>query len=327
MSLLNPSARVRKFNPDQDFTAYVNLLNETSKHDGEGSSTTEQEQRDYAAMLTIDLNADRFVIDHPEQTDKLIAVCDVWQINQNPSADFMLLVHPEWRRQGVGSKLLSAAVNHANELNATAMDAYARPEQKGIQGFLEQHNFQPISNCTGMEIAATEPFPRANLPKNYTVRTYAELESSEEDKLELIVKAGNEFWGVLWGHKVTEDLELAREVMRKNVLGNHDEDAMFFLYDRDTYVGHDRVSFSETPEGVKQGYGGGPPGLHPDWHTPELAREFALVGLEWLYDQGCRQIAFMSWGESEETLQAFEKLGFTVNSFELGYQLTFADFS
>ena len=172
-----------------------------------------------------------------------------------------------------------------------------------------------------MEMTATEPLPKANLPENYTVRTYAELEGSEEDKLDLIIKAGNEFWGVLWGHKVTKNLELARAVMRKNVLSNHDEDAMFFLYDGDAYVGHDRVSFSETPGGVKQGYGGGPPGLHPHWHTPELAGEFALVGLEWLYNQGCRQIAFMSWGESEETLQAFKELGFTVSTLELGYQL------
>ena len=317
----NPSAQVRKFNPDQDFTAYVDFLNAVSGHNGIDSATTEQEQRDYADMLTIDLNADRLVIDHPEQSDKLIAVGDVWQINQNPSADLMLLVHPEWRRQGVGSKLLSAALAHANELDATAIDAYARPEQKEIQAFLEHYNFKVVSNCTGMEITVTKPFPKADLPKNYTVRTYAELEGSQEDKLDLIVKAGNEFWGVLWGHKVTKDLELAREVMRKNVLGNHDENAMFFLYDGDNYIGHDRVSFSEMPDGVKQGYGGGPPGLHPDWHTPELAREFALVGLAWLYNQGCRQIAFMFWGESEETLQAFKELGFTVSNFELGYQL------
>lgn len=91
-------------------------------------------------------------------------------------------------------------------------------------------------------------------------------------------------------------------------------------------MGHDRVSFSETPEGVKQGYGGGVPGLHPDWRTPELSREFALIGLEllgleWLYNQGCRQIAFSSWGESEETLQVFKEPRFTTNNFELGYQL------
>ena len=258
------SLHVRKFSPRQDFKAYVDFLNAVSNHDGANSATTEQEQRDYADMLTVDLNTDRLVIEHPEQSDKLVAVCDVWQINHNPSADLMLLVHPEWRRQGVGSKLLSAATAHANELNATAIDAYAHLEQKGIQAFLEYHSFRVVSNCTGMEMTATAPFPKANLPKNYTVRTYAELEDSEQDKLDLIVKAGNEFWGVLWGHKVTEDLGLAREVMRKNVLGNHDEDAMFFLYDGDTYIGHDRVSFGKTPDGVKQGYGGGPPGLHPN---------------------------------------------------------------
>ncbi len=283
------SIKVRNFNPSVDFPAYIELLD---VHNGKDNKTTEQEQHDYADMLTIDLETDRLVVEHPESSDKIIAVCDIWRISQNPSADLMLLVHPDYRRKGVGSLLFEAALEHANTIKARAIDAYSEPDNTEVRAFLERLGFRVVSHCTGMSIKTEASFPKSNLPVGYTVKTYAELEGSEVEKLDLIVKASNEFWGVLWGHKVTHDIGYAREVVKKNVLAYHTEDAMFFLFKEDTYIGHDRVSFSETSDGTKQGYGGGVPGLRPDYYKPELAREFALIGLEYLHAQGCHNISF-----------------------------------
>lgn len=318
MSLMRESVKVRRFDAAKDFPAYVELLNKTAQQDG-GNLTTEQEQLDFATLFTINLDTDRWVIENPIQGDQFIAVCDVWQISKNLSAELMLLVHQNWRHQGIGSHLLAFGFQHAKELNVTAIDAYAQPEQKVIQAFLEHNGFEIAGNYTSMEATVTTPFPKTSLTANYKICTYANLEVTETQKLELILIAGNEFWGKLWGHKVSTDIETGRQAIRDNVLNKHSEDALFFLYDGETHIGHDRVSFSETSEGIKVGHCG-VPALHPAWHTPELARAFALVGLEWLYAQGCRQFAFSSWGERKETLQAFEILGFRTNFFEIGYQ-------
>ena len=94
---------------------------------------------------------------------------------------------------------------------------------------------------------------------------------------------------------------------------------MFFLFDGETYIGHDSVNFSEGEGASKTGYAG-VPGLSPTYRSPELYRELALIGLNWLYKQGCAEIKLSSWGDSEETIRAFEDLGFTMNFYELGYQ-------
>jgi len=61
--------------------------------------------------------------------------------------------------------------------------------------------------------------------------------------------------------------------------------------------------------------------IHPQYHSPELSTQFALIGLNHLFEQGCREFNLTSWGESDVTIQAFEDLGFKTSFFEIGYQL------
>ena len=304
------SSSIRTFNPDQDFDVYLAFYNALSD-----TPTNEQEQRDYAEMLTIDLNQDRFLA---EAEGEVIGVLDMWRIATNPSADMYLQVHPEWRRQGIGTRLLRRGLEHAQVINATAVDAYAQENQVVERAFLEHHGFSVAGNYTGMELTLDKPLPPAEL-SGYTLKTYAELEMSAKEKLELIFKSSQEFDGILYGHKVFTDEDLGKQRFKELILPNHPEDAMFFLFEGEEFIGHDRVSFGEIGEN-KVGYAG-VPAMHPQYYTPELVRNFALVGLEWLYKQGCRQLAFSAYGESEATLDAFKALGFAVTLFELGYRL------
>ena len=309
------SLTVRAFR-EEDFPAYVALLNAASEYEGKAERTTEAEQREYAALYTINLDKDRMVIEHPT-APTLIAVCDVWQIHNTPSAASTLLVHPEWRRRGLGSRLLHAGIQHAVSLNATALDAFALPEQGEIRSFLERHNFAVAGFYRDMTLAADKPLPKPNLG-SYTVRTFDQLEGSEGDKIDLVLKAANQAWGDLWGHQTLYGTE-GRKTIQDNMLPHHESEAMFFLFDGENYVGHDRISFSEGEDGAKVGHAG-VPGLLPAYRSPELYRELALIGLNWLYEQGCAEIKLSSWGDSEGTIRAFEDLGFTMNFYELGYQ-------
>ena len=308
------SPKVRAFR-EEDFPAYVALLNAVSEYGGKAERTTEAEQREYAALYTINLAEDRMVMEHPK-TPTLIAACDVWRIHNNPSAASTLLVHPDWRRRGLGSELFHAGVQHAVSLNATALDAFALPEQGEIRSFLERHNFKVAGFYRDMTLAADKPLPKPNLDA-YTVRTFDQLEGGEEAKIDLLLEAANHFWGDLWGHQVLSGAE-GRKTVQDYVLPHHEPEAMFFLFDGESYIGHDRVSFSEE-DGAKLGYAG-VPGLLPAYRSPDLYRELALVGLNWLRTRGCGEIKFSSWGDGEETVQAFEDLGLTMNFYELGYQ-------
>ena len=285
------SSSIRTSNPDQDFDAYLAFYNALSD-----APTNEQEQRDYAALLTIDLDQDRFLA---EANAEVVGVLDMWRIATNPSADMYLQVHPEWRRQGIGTQLLKRGLEHARTINATAIDAYAQENQTAERAFLEHHSFSVAGNYTGMELTLDKPLPQAEL-SGYILKTYVELDMSAEEKLELMLRAGQKFWGVLYGHKVSEDEEVGRQRIRDGVLATHSEDAMFFLFDGEKFIGHDRVSVSEMDDG-KVGYAG-VPALQPDYKTPELSKEFALKGLNWLSQQGCTKIVSTNWGEDEATL-------------------------
>ncbi len=98
---------------------------------------------------------------------------------------------------------------------------------------------------------------------------------------------------------------------------------MFFLFDENqAYIGHDSVNFSESTEDAQTKTASvGVPALHRDYRTPELSKQFALVALNKLFEEGCREFSFQSWGESDATIQAFESLGFKTTFFEIGYQL------
>ncbi len=309
------SLAVRPFR-EEDFPAYVELLNAASEHEGKAERTTEKEQREYAALYTINLSEDRMVVEHPE-IPTLIAACDVWRIHNNPSAASTLLVHPEWRRRGLGSRLLQTGIQHAVSLNATALDAFALPEQGEVRSFLERHDFKVAGLYRDMTLAADKPLPKPNLG-SYTVRTFDQLEGDEGGKIDLLLEAANHFWGDLWGHQVLSGAE-GRKTVQDYVLPHHEPEAMFFLFNGEKYIGHDRVSFSEGEDGAKVGHAG-VPGLSSPYRSPELYRNLALVGLNWLRARGCGEIKLSSWGDGEETIRAFEDLGFTMNFYELGYQ-------
>ncbi len=162
--------KIRNFNPDKDFPAHTELLNAAAKADG-GEETTQEAQIEFVNLFGIDLSCDRLIVENPQDSNEIIAVCDCWQIGGNPSADLFLLVHPDWRRKGIGSVLFQRAVSHAKSLHATAIDGYATPAQIEIQAFLQKHKFTVAGNFTEMHLAQKTSFPKAKLPKGYTIQT------------------------------------------------------------------------------------------------------------------------------------------------------------
>jgi len=128
---------IRKFQTKNDYPTFIDLLNSAT----DKAIHTETAQREFAASIGISPEQDRIIAMHPDDDSRLIAYCDIWRMYSTASVEMMLLVHPDWRRQGLGSRLLEAGLNHAEQLTATAIDAYAEPDDDVVKGFLEHHNF------------------------------------------------------------------------------------------------------------------------------------------------------------------------------------------
>lgn len=304
---------IQQFSSAHDFPAYVALLNHVQNNE-----TTEEAQRDYAKNLDIGVNRDRFVVFHPENSTEIIAGCDIWQIGDNPSAECTLLVHPQYRRQGIGSQLLYRGLEHAKTLAATAIDAYAEPEHQAVQAFLEHHKFQRVSNYTAMESKLEAAPEIVALPEGYHVVGYDALDMSEEEKISLLLRCTNEFWGYLWGHKLQKDNQATRASIRQDIIHSFPHDALLFVFKDGAYIGHDRVQIVEDDTGVVGDMGLA--GLHPAHRLDVLRLHLVTRGLHYLYQQGCRHIYFQAWGESDATLALVEQQGFKRTSVAFGYQ-------
>lgn len=318
--------QIRSFDEKKDFPAFIDLLTVASQQEGLISTPeelmTEAEHREQAALYTLDLSADRLVMEDPNNPNTLIAVCDVWQMGHNPSAELMLLVHPDWRKQGLGSKMLEVGVAHAKALKATAIDAFAEPEQTDICKFLEKNKFKVAGMFRNMDISLEDYLPNARFADNQEVLNYTELKGNESDKLELLLKASNDFWGDLWGHKVQLDSDKAKAKadLKQYVLNVFLPENMLFLFEDDVFIAHVKSGVRADADTNEHGFID-MPGVHPDYRKPELYRELVLMSADLLYKQGCRELSIESWGESEATIAVFEDLGFEITFYELGYQL------
>jgi len=320
---------IRNFNEKTDFPAFMALLAIATSPDGSialssDEMMTERDHRDQADLYTLDLNADRFVMQDPTDPQSFIAVCDVWKMQDNPSAELMLLVHPQWRKQGIGGKMLSKGIKHARAINANAIDAYADSEQEDVCSFLELHNFDVAGLFRNMDISEEDYLPTARPNPNWEVLNYNELKGNESDKLELLLSA-NSFWGDLWGHKVQlgSDKAAAKADLKQFVLEAFLPENMLFLFEEGDLVAHVKSGIRADADTNEHGYID-MPGVRKDKRKTEIYRELVLMSADLLYQQGCSEISIESWGESDETIAIFEELGFVVTFYELGYQLKLA---
>jgi mycothiol synthase len=307
------SFRIRAFQNPHDLFRLLQLLAEAEAVDQLGEDISEAAIQEQLRAPRHDPQQDRFVVEHPDDPRVLIGQSSIWTATtetNNVAAELSLIVHPLWRRRGIGATLLQYSLARIQQLGALLARIYADPQHIAAVRFLEAHQFHPVSAYTEMRaetLVATRP-----APDGFTVQSYAAV-----NNVPTLVAAYNTCYAQQWGHhQVTAD-----DVERS--LSHLDPHGLFLMFTTETrrLVGVCR-SAHHPQRSARNGQSTGyidAPGIIPDYQTPDLYSALLLHAAQWLrrHDQ---VLELESWGDAPETIALYQTLGFTILHQQIAYQ-------
>lgn len=306
MSLHKPELQVRLLNPKHDFGGLVQLITEIETIDQVGSNTSEAGLRAQFAWPNHDPSQDRWVIESPDQSGRLIG--HSWRFAQSPQRSILGgAVHPQWRRQGRGRQLLFAALTRSQEKGASQIVSGARAKQKTGQDFLKKNQFVVAGHNRFLKAPANTPVDVPSWPEGFTVRTFAEL-----GDLAYLVVGSNLCYRDMWGHREnTEPASIAhlQENMTKYP-GFYMPAGIFVLFAPDGEVAgicFNRFDHEEQKKVLDS------PGIAPAYRHLALHRPLVQASMRWLNTQADGMFHLDTWGDFAEAVQIYEELGFTLD--------------
>ncbi len=275
----------RQFLPEEDIPRLLRLRAAVETEDQEGAGNSEESLRAHFALPGHDPARDRTVAVEAAGPDQLIGYNLAWLPPGEQTAQVNVIVHPAWRRQGLGSALLRKALDHARALGAARVTTYAHQKHPAAGSFLLKHGFQAAGAYTEMRTAASVRLPPAVWPYGYQVRSYAEV-----GDLAILTQAMNECYQDLPGHHSVSQEQMAEW------LPDFDPQGLFLVFsEKNRPVGISRVELSAdrtARNGVPTGYIDSP-GIYPPHRRLDLYRALLITGMKWLQAQG------QSWIELE----------------------------
>jgi mycothiol synthase len=293
---------IRSFSPDQDIPRILSLRAAVEAIDQDGIEVSETALRSQLNLPGHDPSRDRWVIEAPGDPSTLIAYALVRVAPGIQIADINVIVHPDWRRQGIGGLLLTRALKHLHQLKATSAQVYVNVKHPAALGFIRKHGFTSQGAYTEMRLTEGVQLPPVIWPYGYQLRTYAEIQD-----LSILTQAMNLCYIPLWGHHEASEEQMASWLPEFNQQG------LFLVFsEKGRVVGISRVEPSaerSAKNGKPTGYIDAP-GIVPQHRRLDLYRALLLTGIRWLQSQGQVIIELESWGDKLEVLKMYRELGF-----------------
>ncbi len=296
------SYQISPFSIERDIPRLLSLYRAVEASDQEGRQISEEELRAQLDLPGHDPTRDRWILNNPAKPNEMIASALLRLEAESGDAMANIVVHPDWRRRGIGGKLLSNVLERSHELKAGSVQIFANAHSSAATGFLQGHGFFAQGAYTEMRLTAGTRLPPIIWPFGYTMRPYSEVQ-----EISLLTEAMNLSYIPLWGHN-----EVSQEQM-KSWLPNFVPEGIFLVFsEKGRVVGVSRTE--PSPErtarnGAPTGYIDAP-GVVPQHRRLDLYRALVLTGINWLQQQGQTIIEMESWGDKLEVLKMYRELGF-----------------
>jgi len=305
--------KIRSFSPAEDIPALVQLRGEAEVVDQEGNQADEEALRAQLRLPGHDPQQDRWVIPDPKNPAALIGSALVWLPPDTTTVQLGILIHPDWRRQGLGSRLYDRAVERGRILGGQFVQAYVNTKNPSAEAFLHKHGFEREGAYHEMRQSMPARLPTPVWPYGYQVRTYAEVQD-----LGILTYAMNVCYEGFWGHHEVSEEQMA------SWLPDFNQEGLFLVSSSSgKTVGISRVE----PNAERSAHNDAPtgyidaPGLHHHHRRMDLYRALLMTGMHWLQDQGQQIVEMESWGDKLEILNLYQDMGFRIIRRLVSYHL------
>ncbi len=306
VTLHGQTYRVRRLDLPADVPRLVRLTNEADAVDQVDEATTAEDVQMRLGWPEGEPLRDRWVIEDPADPDRLIGEGVCWKAASTERANVNALVHPDWRRRGLGSELLARAMDRAREKGAEYLASGTDDRLPGAQAFLERHGFVANAVWVLMHCPADVALDTPVLPAGYTIRPYSDV-----NDVPLLNTALNRGFIGHFQHREGSDAEMAHWLQGPHVR----PDGIFVAFgpggDPAGVCWADISPTRHEQRGTPTGYIDAL-GVVPEHRRHGLGRALLLTGMRWLRDQGETDIELDAWGHNDLALPLYQGVGFGI---------------
>lgn len=320
---------IRNYRPD-DLSALVALINEADAHDKLERATTLQELDHEMSFPTASPETDCFLA---WDSDRLVGYTDMYVRKGNPKRDKETtiyswgLVHPRWRRRGLGHRLLATAYRRAQaylpevEVRRVNLQCTARDVEKGAIALYESLGMKQVRYFVNLARPINGNLPPVQVPDGFGLRTF-----DPERDVETVWWVAEAAFRDHWGHS--------------------EGDLNDFLHQIQLPYFRPELWFLAEVEATGKVVGLGLNVINPDWlvqtgrqegyvNTLAVLREYRRQGLgtallvqslHALRDEGMESVDLHADAENlTGAMHLYEQVGFNVRKTSLAYQKLLRD--
>ncbi|MEM7802480.1 MAG: GNAT family N-acetyltransferase [Chloroflexota bacterium] len=290
-------------NPDIDIPGLHLLRLEIEAVDKHGSDTSMEGLEKTLARPDINPSRDYWIMKRDEEADALIGYGQILEQSSVRSI-IQVSIHPSWRRQKLGTRLLNTIIQVAKERGATQIVSGAWGNNKTGHPFLVSNGFEQKGHNRFMTAPENSQIEPPEWPTGYFMRSYAELKD-----LNYLVEGSNLCYRDMWGH--LENTELVTvghfQELMETLPDYYFPPGIFVLFgpnDRVAGICFNRLEDEHSKRVIDS------PGIAPAYRHLDLHRPLVQASMKWLSTQASGPFHLYTWGDFDEAVLVYEDLGF-----------------
>ncbi|MCC6498835.1 MAG: GNAT family N-acetyltransferase [Anaerolineales bacterium] len=299
-----PEYKIRHYDPEKDLVSLSTMLTEIEAVDRDGEDTSEEHLRSMKDWNSFDPDQNVWVT---EWNDHFVGYGQVLPRLENPGSLYVA-VHPNFRRKGLGGKLLELALSRLSETETKKILVYANRKNTASTSFLEKRGFD-VAGTSGVMLALMQSLPQFEFPVGYALRRYPEINDPQ-----IVAAALNDCYKDMIGHhqNVTN---------ADRFINYYGEEGIHLLFnEQDVLIGICAAkSKGRTDErGVSDLLDA--PGLVKEYRQRGIQRPLTLAVMNWLREKGKHPITLEYWGDDDDIIEIYHSIGFEMINQQITYQ-------